>query len=441
MAQENYKFIPTCSRRNFLLFLIVGSFCVLSFLVSAPAVHAEQTVESIRLDRNTLQRGYTVTNGDLQVGIGAQLFEAEESFVKIKTLDEGDFPGAPEGMTLVSEPYVYMITMPESQYLDKPVFLGVDVATTNNFAKKMYFYNRRTGVWHPLPSGYDAVRKRMYAPIYFPVALVAVFETDGVAEGPALRAGAEWSAFDARLAVAVDAKTGSVIYGKNENDVWPIASLTKLVTAMVLLDQGLDFDAEVVYDGSCDRNGARLRVSPGETMSVRDLWYTMLAGSGNNATVCLVRAVGKTEAEFAALMNEKVASLGFKQTHFEDVTGLSPDNVSTPYEYAMVAQLALRKFDILSGTTTKWYSFTTRNFGIPHTIKNTNMPVLTSELVVTGAKTGYIDESLYNQMIKVKQPDNGEEVIVVILGNAGWQDRYDETLILAREAFQNSVWP
>src|SRR3990167_402153 len=274
MAQENYKFIPTCSRRNFLLFLIVGSFCVLSFLVSAPAVHAEQTVESIRLDRNTLQRGYTVTNGDLQVGIGAQLFEAEESFVKIKTLDEGDFPGAPEGMTLVSEPYVYMITMPQSQYLDKPVFLGVDVASENNFAKKMYFYNRRTGVWHPLPSGYDAVRKRMYAPIYFPVALVAVFETDGVAEGPALRAGAEWSAFDARLAVAVDAKTGSVIYGKNENDVWPIASLTKLVTAMVLLDQGLDFDAEVVYDGSCDRNGARLRVSPRETMSVRDLWYT-----------------------------------------------------------------------------------------------------------------------------------------------------------------------
>ena len=87
----------------------------MSFLVSAPAAHAEQTVESIRLDSNTLQRGYTVTNGDLQVGIGAQLFEAEESFVKIKTLDEGDFPGAPEGMTLVSEPYVYMITMPESQ--------------------------------------------------------------------------------------------------------------------------------------------------------------------------------------------------------------------------------------------------------------------------------------------------------------------------------------
>src|SRR3990167_8299218 len=122
MAPVNSKFFPAFSRQNFLLSLIVGSFCVFVWAALASAVQAEQTVESIRLDRNTLQRGYTVTNGDLQVGIGAQLFEAEESFVKIKTLDEGDFPGAPEGKTLVSEPYVYMITMPESHYLYKPVF-------------------------------------------------------------------------------------------------------------------------------------------------------------------------------------------------------------------------------------------------------------------------------------------------------------------------------
>lgn len=234
-------------------------------------------------------------------------------------------------------------------------------------------------------------------------------------------------AIKSKAAVAINEKTGEIIFGKNENDILPMASLTKIMTAAIFLERNIPMETVVTYRAEDNADGSRLYISPGETLRVKDLFFTGLAGSANNAINALVRSTGLSRPEFVKLMNEKAKAWGLTQTKFVDVTGLDPANVTTTSEYAILATRALKDFRILQATTAKEYSFTTINTGKAHTIVNKNK-LIGSPWYITGMKTGYLEEAGYCLMVKARKSKYASpDIITVILGSATDQQRYKET--------------
>lgn len=232
-------------------------------------------------------------------------------------------------------------------------------------------------------------------------------------------------------AIVIDEKTNKILYSKNYDTVLPIASLTKLMTASVFLDTGTSFDKVVTYLSEDDADGSRLRINDGETLKVKDLFYTTLVGSANNAANALARSTGLSKEEFIKRMNDKAKAWGLTNTKFVDVNGLDPANVSTVYEVALMSKNILNNFIILQGTTTKIYSFRTINNDQPHTIKSSAKGVtsgtIDSSLYITGMKTGYLDEAGYCFMLKASRGSGEGSVISVILGASDSDMRYNET--------------
>jgi len=183
-----------------------------------------------------------------------------------------------------------------------------------------------------------------------------------------------------------------------------------------------------------DAIGAKLYVNAGETLTVKDLYFTSLVGSANNATKALARSTGLSSEEFVKRMNEQASEWGLSHTYFEEVTGLSERNVSTAKEYAELARNAFKHFDLLVGSTTPAYGFRTLNTDMPHTITSKNK-MLATDWYVTGTKTGFTYEALYTLMTKVTDRNAGHEVIIVILGAQDDATRYRETDALLQYAF------
>lgn len=239
---------------------------------------------------------------------------------------------------------------------------------------------------------------------------------------------------ESKSAIAINEATGDVLFAKNEQAVLPLASLTKIMTAVVFLETNTPFDKIVVYEAGDSAIGSKLYVSPGETMKVKDLFYASLAGSANNATNALARSTGLSREQFVSRMNAKAKEWGLIKTKFVDVTGLDPANATTASEYAKLFQQALKDFRILQGTTTPVYAFKTINTDKAHVIKNKDK-MIGSQWYITGLKTGYLDEALYCLAVKVRQDKNSSlHVITVILGSATDLERYAETKALINYA-------
>jgi D-alanyl-D-alanine carboxypeptidase len=202
--------------------------------------------------------------------------------------------------------------------------------------------------------------------------------------------------FDAASVVLLETTSNQILFQQNAFERRPIASITKLMTAMVALDHGIDWDQEADIQLEEYTQGGRLLLFNGEKVTMRDLFNASLLGSANNATLAYVRQLGISKEEFVRAMNRKAIELGLEQTEFHDVTGLTPTNVSTAYEVAILAKAAFEKYPaIAQATTQKEYSFTVNTSGREHTIRNTNK--LISELgeASGGSKTGYLYEASY----------------------------------------------
>ncbi len=231
----------------------------------------------------------------------------------------------------------------------------------------------------------------------------------------------------AKAAIAVDTSTGNVLFSKNETTPLPIASLTKVMTSMVFLETGTPWNRVVTYQASDNAIGAKLYISPGEKLTVKDLFNSGLIGSANNAMNALARSTGLSRAQFVSRMNDKAKTLGLANTHFVDVTGLDPANVSTTADYAKLATYAFQHFLEFKTTVRSSYTFTTINTGHTHTIKNQNK-MISSAWVVTDTKTGYLDEALYNLTVRAKKnASSSPEILTVVLGSPTDASRYQDT--------------
>ncbi|MFA6042351.1 MAG: RlpA-like double-psi beta-barrel domain-containing protein [Patescibacteria group bacterium] len=222
-----------------------------------------------------------------------------------------------------------------------------------------------------------------------------------------------------------DVDKGVLVAVKNADERHPIASLSKLMTALVYLDRKPTFQNVVTYQKSDATICSCLQVSVGETMTTNDLWHAMLIGSANNATRALVRSTKLTDAQFVKLMNEKAQALGLTSLTFGDPTGLDPANQGSAADMAKLAAIAFSKPEIQRVSVKKFYTFSTLNTKKAHTITNRNK-LLQTQWQITGIKTGYIEESGYCLIGQVKGKTTSRTLVAVTLGNISSTKHYAE---------------
>jgi D-alanyl-D-alanine endopeptidase (penicillin-binding protein 7) len=215
-----------------------------------------------------------------------------------------------------------------------------------------------------------------------------------------------------KAAYVVDATNNRVLFTKNPERVLPIASLTKLVTAMVFLQTEPEWDRVIEMLPEDIRNSSKTRIRAREEITVRDLFHMSLMSSDNAATKALVRTCGVPYADFIARMNGMADSLGLSGSHFVEPTGLSERNVSTAQDMAMILNHATHS-DVIGAITQKTeYKFVSNKK--LHQLVNTNR-LLRSQWTVTGGKTGFIREAGYCLVTNVKGP-TGADITAVVLG-------------------------
>lgn len=239
-------------------------------------------------------------------------------------------------------------------------------------------------------------------------------------------------------AIVVNYDNGKVLYAKNADLVHPIASISKLVAAMVILDKKIDLSSTISISKEDAYQSSASHLRPGWEMTLNDLLYTSLMISDNRAVRALARAVSGTYEDFVKEMNLKVEEMGLQNTLFYDPTGLDCRNVSTAHELAIVLSQAY-KYNLISRITSlKEYTAKFKQKKQYRTLRmsNTNRMVNSPYKVLAG-KTGYIEASSYC-LVTLLQNSAGERLTLVLLGASGGRARFKEARKLADWAFKQT---
>jgi len=219
------------------------------------------------------------------------------------------------------------------------------------------------------------------------------------------------------VALVQDAANGETLYAKNQDMVLPIASITKLMTAIVMLEARLDLSQRVVISGEDQDTikGTHSRLRPGTVLTRDELLMLALMSSENRAAFSLARTYPGGTESFVAAMNAKARVLGMNDSHFVDPTGLSSSNVSSAQDLARLVAAAY-EFPLIRQYSTR-ESATVQAMGRPLDYRNTNGLVRNSSWDIGLSKTGYISEAGRCLVMHVRLASR--EVIVVLLDSWG----------------------
>ncbi|PIS05435.1 MAG: hypothetical protein COT81_01490 [Candidatus Buchananbacteria bacterium CG10_big_fil_rev_8_21_14_0_10_42_9] len=248
----------------------------------------------------------------------------------------------------------------------------------------------------------------------------------------------------ATSALVIDRKTKKVLWSKNPDTVGPVASLTKLMTALVFLDNNPGWDETVLINSQDQLNGGRVYIVPGDTISIKDLFNLTLIASSNEAAAALARSTGLSSEEFVSQMNERAQLLGLEDTKFVEPSGLDPNNVSTAADIAKLLNHAFSVDEIIETNQREEYIFTPVGSKISRAAQATNLLlnsfVNEGEYKISGAKTGFIDESGYNLAMSVSKVDSSGEIILVLLGSETIESRWQDAKGLVDWTFHEYKW-
>ena len=238
-------------------------------------------------------------------------------------------------------------------------------------------------------------------------------------------------------AIVMD-EQGNIIYGKDVDTVRPIASITKLMTAMVVLDAGLPLDEKLTITKE-DRDLIRLtgsRLEYGATLARRDLILLSLMSSENRAAAALGRTYPGGMTNFLAHMNRKAAALGMSNSHFADPAGLKAENVSTAADLAKMVDAA-DQYPLIreASTTTRMDVYPYKGRG--HlTYGNTNRLLKNKSWDIELSKTGYINEA--GRCLVMNANIEGEDVSIVLLNSFGKLTPFGDSNRLRKWMVSNS---
>lgn len=214
--------------------------------------------------------------------------------------------------------------------------------------------------------------------------------------------------------VVMDMDSNRVLYGVNEKEEMLIASTTKIMTSLVVINNA-DINEVITIDQSVLRSfGSGIYVEVGEKISIKDLLYGLMLRSGNDAAIALSEHVGGSETGFAKLMNEMAASLGMSHTHFINASGLENEkgegNTSTAEDMAILMSYAMKNDIFREITSTKHYMVKTNFKTYDWYNKN---KLLTSYKYTTGGKTGYTEKA-YRTLVTSASKDNKNLTVVTL---------------------------
>jgi len=227
--------------------------------------------------------------------------------------------------------------------------------------------------------------------------------------------------------------SGRIVSGKDIDTKRPMASLTKLVTALSVLNQQYKPENTITYSNKkYGVEGGNLILKDGDKVKVKDVFASMLVGSANNASRMLAQNSGLSdEKNFIKLMNNNLDTWGMDDTSVADVTGLDEKNESTPRDLLKLFIKALKNETIkktLAETSYKFKEVYSKDKMITHTIKNTNKLIQQTgrKYKILASKTGYTDEAGSNLVMLVENNSDKKQYVIVTLGNSDYKNRFTE---------------
>lgn len=261
---------------------------------------------------------------------------------------------------------------------------------------------------------------------------VSAEETGGAKEGTG-----EAVALTSPSAILMEASTGTVIYEKNADERRSPASITKIMTAVLIFDALTDgkisLEDEVTTSAYAkSMGGSQVFLEEGEKQTVETLIKCILVASGNDASVTMAEYISGTEEAFVAQMNERAAGLGMTQTHFEDCCGLtdSDGHYSSARDVAIMSRELITKYPQVKKYSTIWMENITHvtargssEFGLANTNK-----LLKQYEWTTGLKTGSTAKAKY--CLSATAERDGVELIAVVMGCPDYRQRFPEAASL-----------
>lgn len=230
---------------------------------------------------------------------------------------------------------------------------------------------------------------------------------------------------DVKSAILMERDTGKILYEKNINEELPPASMTKVMTMLLIMeaiDQGkLSWNEKIrTSEYAASMGGSQIFLEPGEEMTTKEMLRGIAIGSGNDAAVAMAERIAGSEPAFVEKMNEKAKELGLKHTHFENTTGLPvKGHYSTANDMALMAK-ELLKYEDITKFTGMYESYLRENTDKKFWLVNTNKLVRFYP-GVDGLKTGFTSEAKY--CLTATAQKNGMRVIAVVFGAPTSKDR------------------
>ncbi|OGJ47554.1 hypothetical protein A2344_02505 [Candidatus Peregrinibacteria bacterium RIFOXYB12_FULL_41_12] len=239
----------------------------------------------------------------------------------------------------------------------------------------------------------------------------------------------------ADAAYALDITSNTILYTNNEHDKLAIASLTKLMTAYIILEEEQLGDIVTVSRNASSKEGSKMWLGSGETITVEALLYGLLIQSGNDAATALAEFNAGSEENFVEKMNQKAKLLGLDETHFTTASGIDDEGYSTAQDLARLSMYLLKN-DFIRNITSLTSATVTGTDGYPtHNLTSTN-ELLDSYLNVKGLKTGKTGGA-GECLIAVGENAAQHEILTVMLGS---EDRFGETKLLLDWIYNSYVW-
>lgn len=229
----------------------------------------------------------------------------------------------------------------------------------------------------------------------------------------------------AEAAIIYDPTTGEVLWEDHAQDQRSMASITKVMTALVFLESGAPMTTPVTVQRSDVSRASTTYLRTGFKLTADDLLNLLLVGSDNAAARALARISPYGSEGFIAKMNEKASELGLINTRYADPSGLLAENVSSAYDLARL--IAHAAADERVGGIMRQTSYTTHSGKTAITARSTNQIVRSGDIDVVGGKTGFISRSGYCLATLLRLPQTGQQVAVVVLGAKSNASRFWET--------------
>lgn len=241
--------------------------------------------------------------------------------------------------------------------------------------------------------------------------------------------------FSAKAILVKDLASEAILYQKDANTPLPIASTTKIMTALVASEYFRPNSVLTVKVGAAT-TGAKVGLLPGEDLTFRSLLYGMLLSSGNDAAYTLAEHYPGGVLGFVHAMNKKAIDLNLQNTHFDNPAGFdNPKHFSSAYDLAIITEEALKSSQLTRIFATKQTSIVSLDKKYTHRLSNLNR-LLSQVRGVLGVKTGYTKEAKENLVTYVDR--DGHQILTVVLGS---DDRFGESTKLIEWVYENFIWP